>query len=157
MGFWVVTNQGFATKIGTWGYDRGKRAHTIANKVEAFKEELSDRLRYAQIENNKATKVILSRDSKETFAYVDPPYIDTDQGHYGGYTEKHFKEDLEALASMKGKFLLSSYPSDILTEYINKHGWKTIHIDKMLSASNGATASKRSRKVEVLTANFDIS
>lgn len=23
--FWIVTNQGFACKIGTWGYDKGKR------------------------------------------------------------------------------------------------------------------------------------
>ena len=39
--FWVVTNQGFACKIGTWGYDRSKAAHRLTNKVEAFKEELS--------------------------------------------------------------------------------------------------------------------
>jgi len=154
--FWVVTNQGFSCKIGTWGYDRSKRAKTIANKVEAFKEELSDRLRLTQIEQNEAPKVITSRDTENTFVYADPPYIDTNQGHYGGYTHEHFRRDLDALAGMKGKFLLSTYPSEILTEYIEKYGWKTVHIEKMLSASNGAKLTKRKRKIEVLTANYDI-
>ena len=101
--FWVVTNQGFSCKIGSWGYDREKRAVTIANKVAAFKEDLTDRMRYTQIEQNDAHKVILSRDTPETFVYVDPPYIDTNQGHYGGYTHEHFKRDLDALVGMQGK------------------------------------------------------
>ena len=118
----MVTNQGFSCKIGTWGYDRNKRAYTVQNKIDSFAEELSLRLKYTQIESNQAHKVIESRDTKETFAYVDPPYIDTNQGHYGGYTHEHFKRDLNTLAAMQGKFLLSTYPSDILSEYTNMHG-----------------------------------
>ena len=154
--FWVVTNQGFSCKIGTWGYDRDKRAKTIQNKVDQFQEELSERMKYTQIEQNDAHKVIKSRDTDKSFAYVDPPYIDTDQGHYGGYTHEHFRRDLDALANMKGKFLLSTYPSDILKEYIDKYGWHTRTIEKTLSASNGAKLLKRKKKVEVLTANYKI-
>lgn len=154
--FWVVTNQGFSCMIGTWGYDREKRAHTVQNKIDVFNEELSTRLRYVQIEQNDADKVIASRDSADTFVYADPPYIDTDQGHYGGYTHEHFRRDLDALSALKGKFLLSSYPSDILNEYIAKYGWHTIHIDKALNAGNGAKLATRSRKTEVLTANYEI-
>ncbi len=154
--FYVVTNQGFSCKIGTWGYDRNKRAYTVQNKIDSFAEELSLRLKYTQIESNQAHKVIESRDTKETFAYVDPPYIDTNQGHYGGYTHEHFKRDLNTLAAMQGKFLLSTYPSDILSEYTNMHGWYTIEVKKTLSASNGATVRKRKQKTEVLTANYKI-
>lgn len=154
--FYVATNQGFSCKIGTWGYDRNKRSTTIQNKIDAFTEQLANRLKYVQIEQNHAHKVISSRDSEDAFAYADPPYIDTDQGHYGGYTEEHYRRDLDALAAMKGKFLLSSFPSDILTEYTDKYGWQTIEVDKMLSASNGRTLKKRKRKVEVLTANYSI-
>jgi DNA adenine methylase len=154
--FWVVTNQGFSCKIGSWGYDRDKRAKTIANKVEAFKEELSERMRYTQVEQNDAHKVIGSRDTIDTFVYADPPYIDTNQGHYGGYTHEHFRRDLDALVAMKGKFLLSTYPSAVLDEYIKKHSWFTRPIDKPLSAGNGADYSKRKRKIEVLTANYPI-
>lgn len=154
--FWVVTNQGFSCRIGTWGYDRDKRARTIQNKIDAFQEELSDRMRYTQIECNEAHKVIESRDTEATFFYVDPPYIDSNQGHYGGYTHEHFRRDLDALSRVKGKFLLSSYPSEILDEYVAKNGWHTVYVDKALSAGNGNTMEKRKRKVEVLTANYEI-
>lgn len=154
--FWVVTNQGFSCRIGTWGYDRDKRARTIQNKIDAFQEELSDRMRYTQIECNEAHKVIESRDTESTFFYVDPPYIDSNQGHYGGYTHEHFRRDLDALTKVKGKFLLSSYPSEILDEYTAKNGWCSVSVDKALSAGNGNTLEKRKRKVEVLTANFEI-
>ncbi len=154
--FYVVTNQGFSCKIGTWGYDRAKKAHAVQNKIDSFGEELSDRLKYVQIECNDAHKVISSRDSDDTFAYVDPPYVDSDQGHYGGYTDEHFRRDLDALASMKGKFLLSSYPSATLEEYVNKHGWQTISIRKLLAAGNGRKLKSRKYKEEVLTANYAI-
>lgn len=154
--FWVTTNQGFACRIGTWGYDRERQAFSIQNKIDAFQEQLSDRLRYTQIEQNEAHKVILSRDSIDTFIYADPPYIDTDQGHYGGYTHEHFRRDLTALSEVKGKFLLSSYPSDILNEFVQKHGWQTLPFEKTLNAANGAKSPK-GKKIEVLTANYDIS
>lgn len=154
--FWIVTNQGFACKIGSWGYDRDKRAITIQNKIDKFQEELSDRLRYVQIEQNDANKVIKSRDCVDAFFYVDPPYIDSNQGHYGGYAEEHYKRDLDCLTNIEGKFLLSSYESDILNEYTKANGWHTIKHEKMLSASNGRVVGKRKKKIEVLTANYPI-
>jgi len=153
--FWVVTNQGFASRIGSWGYDRDKQAHTVQNKIDAFQEQLTDRLRYTQIEQNDAHKVILSRDSIDAFIYADPPYVGSDQGHYGGYTDVHFDRDLNALSSIKGKFLLSSYPSLLLNAYIKKHGWRTREFEKTLNASNGAVGVK-GKKIEVLTANYDL-
>lgn len=153
--FWVVTSQGFAAKVGSWGFDnKGKTMATkIANKVEAFSEELSDRLRLVSIEATDAHKVITSKDSEQTFVYVDPPYINTNQGHYGGYMEEHFRRDLDALANMTGKFLLSTYPSEILTEYIDKHGWYSKEVVKSLSAAKSKNGT-RGKKVEVLTANY---
>lgn len=100
--------------------------------------------------------MIESRDSDESFIYVDPPYIDSNQGHYGGYTAEHFKRDLNALKTIKGKFLLSSYPSEILNDYIKENNWYSIEIDKVISAGNGAMVSERKRKIEVLTANYPI-
>lgn len=152
--FYVVTNQGFSCKIGTWGYDRNKRAFTVQNKIDSFAEDLSFRLKYTQVESNQAHKVIASRDTVDTFVYADPPYIDTNQGHYGGYTHEHFRRDLDAFVNMEGKFLLSTYPSDILAEYINKYNWNSKEFTKTLSASNGAILKNRKQKIEVLTGNF---
>ncbi len=156
--FYIVTNQGFLHKVGTWGYDKMcKTAVIFKNRIDQFEECLSNRLSRTQIEQSEAHKVISSRDTLDTFVYADPPYINSEQGHYGGYTEKHYRRDLGALAVMKGKFLLSSYTSGILDEYIDKHGWHSLSIDNPLSAKRATGINKRDRKMEVLTANYPIS
>lgn len=40
---------------------------------------MSERLRFTQIEQNQAHKVIQSRDHEDAFFYCDPPYIGTNQ------------------------------------------------------------------------------
>lgn len=155
--FWVVTNQGFATKIGTWGYDRkGAMPKKVTNKIEAFKEHLEDRMRYTTIDSDDAVKIIKTHDCDTAFVYVDPPYVGSNQGHYGGYTEGHFEELLLTLSSLKGRFLLSSYPSEILERFIQEYDWTSKAITKSLSANKVSNGTKRGTKTEVLTANFKI-
>jgi DNA adenine methylase len=155
--FYVVTNQWFACKVGSRGYDREKKtAHTIQNKIDNFKDTMTERLRYTQIEQNEAYKVIQSRDGVDAFIYADPPYINTNCGHYWGYLEEHFIRDLEVLATIKGKFLLSNFPSDILTEYVKKYNRYTKTIDKPLTAGNRYKSGQGKRKQEVLVANYPI-
>lgn len=99
---------------------------------------------------------MLSRDCADAFHYIDPPYVGSDCGHYGGYTDEYFKRDLSAIETLEGKFLLSSYPSALLAEYTARNGWRTKVIEKTLCASNGAIADRRKIKYEVLTANYQI-
>lgn len=154
--FWVGTIQGFSNKIGSWRStsvgNNGKESRLLFNKKSAFNKELSERLKHIQIENKDACELIRNMDSEETFFYVDPPYVDSNQGHYGGYTQEHFDRLLEMLAGIKGKFLLSSYPNERLLEMTAKCGWWTNPIDMSLSASN----TKGKRKVEMLTWNYEI-
>lgn len=152
--FWVCCIQGYANKIGSWrgSSTRVKEALLCFNKKEAFKIDLSERLKFTQIECVDATSLILSKDTPDTFFYIDPPYVDSNQGHYGGYTQEHFNKLLEALQSIKGKFLLSSYPNAKLEQQTALNGWYSKAIDKALSASS--VAGKR--KIEMLTANYRI-
>ncbi len=153
--FYIATNMGFSSSIGSWGYDKySKRLKSFQNRKMAFDESICQRLQGAQIECNDACKVIQSRDTVDTFHYVDPPYINSDQGHYGGYTEEDYKRLLDCLSKVKGKFLLSSYPSDILSEYTKRNGWHTLVFDKPLSAGKATSEKGRNRKIEVLTANY---
>ena len=76
-------------------------------------------------------------------------------GHYDGYSLSDYRELLDTLAGIKGKFLLSSYPSEILTEYTLKHGWHTKSFDMRISV-NAKHETKNQRKTEVLTANYPI-
>ena len=96
------------------------------NGWHQIKKVFHDRLKHVQIECNNALKVIQSRDMDTAFHYVDPPYPETDMGHYGGYTLDNFKELLSVLATIKGKFLLSSYDYPILAEFAQKNGWHQI-------------------------------
>lgn len=154
---WVLSSQSFSSILGSsWGYDKGKRTTTrkISNKREAFTEELAIRLQDAQIECADALYIIQSRDGANSFFYCDPPYYNSNCGHYDGYTIDDFERLLQQLASVKGKFLLSSYPSELLTKYVKANGWY------QWSLESGVTVNKKSgymkRKIEVLTANFPI-
>lgn len=152
--FWILTNQGFVSKIGSWGYE--KEGVGLVKKLESKKVEfdrsIRTRLERTQIECNDALKVINSRDTARTFHYVDPPYYNSNMGHYDGYTEDNYRELLETLANVKGKFLLSNYRSELLKSYIDRHKWHIMYYEKQLSASD----TKSKRKIEVLVANYDI-
>ncbi|NMR34924.1 hypothetical protein HIO71_12080 [Chryseobacterium aquaticum] len=50
--------------------------------MDAFGINLAQRMRYTQIEQNDACKVIKSRDTEKSFFYCDPPYINTNMGFY---------------------------------------------------------------------------
>jgi DNA adenine methylase len=133
--FWVGTIQGFSNKIGSWrsATQRSKESTLNYNKKEAFTEDLCKRLELTQIECKDALELILKQDSVDTFFYIDPPYVGANQGHYGGYTQEHFNALLDVLSNIKGKFLLSSYPNEILDVYRSKYNWYSSDKDMALS------------------------
>lgn len=154
---WVLSVQSFVAKLdGPWGYDRSKPTTSvkIANKRESFTEDLAIRLQDAQIECADALYIIQSRDSADSFFYCDPPYYNSDCGHYDGYTIEDFERLLQTLSAIKGKFLLSSYPSPILQKYAKEHKWHMWSLETGVSIN--AKSGYLKRKVEVLTANYPI-
>lgn len=154
--FFILTNLGFSGRIGSFGcYTQGQKALGWERKKLLINEELRNRLLGVQIECTDALKILKLRDTVETFHYVDPPYFNSNMGHYKGYTESDFRELLETLGELKGKFILSSYPSDILDVFVKKHGWYQKEIIQRISA-NRIKSSKQGLKVEVLTANYPI-
>jgi DNA adenine methylase len=158
--FWVQCNQSFSSKINSgWAYARKKNSceKKIDNNKLRFKTVFKERLKYVQIECNNALQVIVSRDCPESFFYVDPPYPESNQGHYAGYTLEHFKNLLDILSQIKGKFLLSSYDYPILTEYANKYCWNQHKKEMLVSATLSSVSGKREKKkVEVFTTNYPI-
>jgi len=153
---WTLANQSFASMLGgTWRCDikDSSTAKRLKNKRNNFTDDCARRLEQTQIENNDAIKVINLWDSKDSFFYCDPPYFNSDMGHYKCYTEKDFENLLQTLSKIKGKFLLSSYPSEILEKYTRKYKWHTKKIEGMhVSVSLG----KQKTKTEVLTGNYEI-
>jgi DNA adenine methylase len=156
--FYIATNMGFGCRIGSWGFDKyGKRAKAFLNKKLRFDDSIFERLKTAQVENSDAIKIVDLYDVPDAWFYVDPPYINSHMGHYAGYSENDYRQLLERLSLIKGKFLLSSYPSDILEEFILKNGWFIKHFDKPLTAKKGVLGKARDkRKTEVLVANYPL-
>jgi DNA adenine methylase len=152
---WVLSTQSFSAQLdGSWGYDKTEDTTTkkISNKREEFTEELALRLQHVQIECADALYIIKSRDTSDSFFYCDPPYFNSDCGHYDGYSEQDFANLLDALATIKGRFMLSSYPSPILQRYTKANGWHMFSIEQQVSVN--AKSGYLKRKQEVITANF---
>ena len=153
---WTLAAQSFSSALdGTWGYDVSKNTTSkkIANKRESFTEQYAIRLQNVQIECTDALRIIRSRDTETSFFYCDPPYYNSDCGHYDGYTIDDFEALLKTLSNIKGKFLLSSYHSPILTQYTQKQGWQQKGYTSKVSVNKGGNGKE---KVEVLTANYPI-
>jgi len=153
---WVLATQGFASILdASWGYDKIKRttSQKVQKKREAFTEELACRLQDVQIECTDAVRIIRSRDHEDAFFYVDPPYFNSNCGHYEGYTELMFEELLNTLSDIEGTFLLSSYPSEILSRFVKEQGWYQSSREMGVSVNRGMSGKK---KVEVFTANYQI-
>lgn len=154
---WVLSTQSFSSQIdSSWGYDKSKNTTTkkIVNNRDRFTQEMELRLENVQIESTDALRIIKSRDSDQAFFYCDPPYYNSDCGHYDGYSIDDFENLLKTLSEIKGKFLLSSYPSPILQQYAKTHNWH------MWSVESGVSVNIKSgyikRKIEVLTSNYPI-
>lgn len=156
---WVLAAQSFSSMLdGSWGYDKAKgtTSQKINNRRNDFTIDYAVRLQNVQVESTDALRIIRSRDFQDAFFYCDPPYFNSDCGHYDGYTKEDFEMLLKTLSSIEGKFLMSSYPSEILTQYTNDNNWYTKTLEQTVSvANNNGKAGKK--KIEVLTANYDLS
>lgn len=154
---WVLSSQSFSAMLdGAWGYDKteNRTSKLIQARKERFTEDLAIRLQNVQIESSDARYIIRSRDSKDSFFYCDPPYYNSDCGHYDGYSLEDFEGLLSDLAGIKGKFLLSSYPSESLLKAVKANGWHLWSLEQKVTVN--AKSGYLKRKVEVLTANYPI-
>jgi DNA adenine methylase len=154
---WALATQSFSAMLdGSFGYDisRGRTSKVIAAKRAGFTEEYAIRLQNVTLECADALYIIKSRDAEGSLFYCDPPYFNSNCGHYDGYSEADFEALLTTLSSIKGKFLLSSYDSEILKRFTAKFGWPQVRKEMMVSVN--AKGKNGKRKIEVLTSNFTL-
>ncbi|MEA5461545.1 DNA adenine methylase [Arcicella sp. LKC2W] len=118
----VLTQQSFLNILGnSWRFDHTRNiASTFQNKKDMFDERYLKRFERTQIFCRDANRVLLNMDCPEAFHFIDPPYINTNCGHYEGYTEDDFKTLLSTCEKIEGKFLLTTFPSEILSGYENR-------------------------------------
>lgn len=114
-----------------------------------------ERLKRVLILNRGALDVIRQQDGPDTLFYIDPPYLHETRATTSDYacemTREQHGELLQALAAIKGKFLLSGYRSALYDEAAAGQGWNRHDFDLPNHAAAGE--SKR-RMTECVWVNF---
>ena len=131
--------------------DNDRMVRKFHNK-SALLECTADALRNAYIMNHDSITAARKFDTARTVHYFDPPYINTDQGHYRGYTAGDFARLLEFCGECKGRFILSHYDNPQLIAAAEKHGWEIRRIDMRFSAN--AKVKQARKRTELLVYNF---
>ena len=152
---WALANQCYSSILGSsWGYNLKNNTGSVRlnNKRNKFSIELAQRLERVQIECTDGLELITKFDNSNVFFYIDPPYFNSNKGHYRNYSESDFERLLVSLSSIKGKFLLSSYPSALLDKYVKENNWFIKEMDMSLSVVARYNTGKRKR--EVLVGNY---
>lgn len=154
--FWVHTNMSFGKQLhnGFAFCNSERAANAASNKRSAFTATLSGRLDRVEIFNRDAIDFIRLKDRPETFFYLDPPYPESDAGHYD-HMKGVYYELLELLPTLKGRWLLSSYPSGHLEAFRQELKCNFRDISQRISAANNRT-TEQGTKTECLTWNYSL-
>lgn len=157
---WVVTNMSFfGSPAGGWIWENGTSGSHSGVVIDGYRNQFTrkvhDRLKYVQISCRDALKVIAQRDSADTFFFLDPPYPGTEQKHYDGFSFDDLERLLQLLTTIKGKFLLCNYPSDLLERYVTENSWNSKTLDMAVRVANRATGGRK-RKQELMVYNYNI-
>ena len=108
-----------------------------------------ERLAGVVVLNRDAVSVMSAHDGEETLHYVDPPYIlstrtDAAADYAHEMSDKQHDELLEFLRTLKGRVILSGYPSEKYDQALS--GWRRVQ--------RKALADGASPRVEVLWMNW---
>jgi DNA adenine methylase len=112
------------------------------------------RLKRVAILNRPAVEVIRQQDGPRTLFYCDPPYLHETRETTGEYahemTVEQHEELLETLAGVKGRFLLSGYPSELYDRWAQRCGWRR---EEKLIDNKASGKREKEKKVEVVWRN----
>ncbi len=136
-----------------WKYDAAgrERMYTLWDwyALPEWIVEAAERLRKVQIERSPALEVIKRFDNRDTFIYLDPPYL---LGTRNRKQYRHEMDDsdheelLEAVKQSHAWIMISGYESDMYNSYLQ--GW---HKAYFKSCADGGRARK-----EVVWMNYEI-
>ena len=112
------------------------------------------RLRRVTILNRDALKVIRQFDAPHTLFYLDPPYLHATRSTLYEYGEQEMSgqqhvELLQLLLTLKGKVMLSGYPSQLYDRTLA--GWEIVDFDL---PNNSSFGPNKDRMTERIWCNF---
>ena len=150
---YVNCNQSFATQLNNgWGFGVISQNHAKVwqSRLSNLKQTL-ERLQEVYVESDDAIKVIQRWDSPQTLFYCDPPYINTNQGHYSGYTQDDFVDLVETLDSIQGSFVLSTYENEAIPAYWERFEFKALNSSaKSIGDKSSVGTRENSERTELV-------
>ncbi|MEG1414951.1 MAG: DNA adenine methylase [Mucinivorans sp.] len=152
---WALSKLSFASQLGgSFGFDlSGTTAKKVRNAKDNFSEMLCRRLDRVTIENQDALRVIARYDCTGAFHFVDPPYVGSDCGHYANtFGDDDLLALLELLSGLKGKFMLTMFPNEVIKGYIDRYGWLLHRVERTITASKSAAG--RRKQEEWIVCNY---
>ncbi len=145
--FFVLARFSFSGLVGSsFGIDVTASKGGMVQKASAYQgvigilPKLSERMVSVLIENRDFRDIISLYDTEETLFYVDPPYL-PETRKSGAYQHELTTDDhrdlIEILRHIKGKAMLSGYPSDLYDSL----GWHKREWDVCCKAAGRTRAS----------------
>lgn len=151
----ALSKMSFAGQLeNTFGFDKSMSRHPkkIFYAKDAFNLSLKERLECVTIEQDDAMKVLERFDTSEAFHFIDPPYVGSNMGHYKDmFNEQNLLELLDVCVRLKGKFMLTMYPNEVIKEFVDRNSWNIHSVDRQISACK---ASARRRQEEWMVTNY---
>ncbi|SMO84909.1 DNA adenine methylase [Balnearium lithotrophicum] len=155
----ITVVQSFSGTRNSWGYYiSANNRKTSSTRWLPFLRKLNQirkRLSTVQIECLDFRKVIEKYDTPNTLFYLDPPYVQKEHYYRIGFTEKDHRDLAEILKNIKGKFVLSYYPCELVEKLYKGFNWHTKEVSK---PSYGVTVyskvRSRPRGTELLIKNY---
>lgn len=121
---------------------RGMNEHVAAWLTAVDKlTDIHSRLRRVELRSIDFESFIKTYDHKDMVCYADPPYLEETRSLKNAYdfemSINDHKRLLKILAKIKGKFILSGYPSSLYNQFAGKYNWEytVIEIDNKASSS----------------------
>lgn len=152
---WVLSNLGFSGLFSSsfsFARGTGKKTTKIINAKERFNEDLQQLLECCTIEQDDAFAVIQRYDTPETFHFIDPPYVGFNMGHYNSmFSKEDMQRLLELLIRIKGKFMLTMYPDEMISQYVDANSWRIHKVERCVTAAN----VKRRKQEEWMILNYE--
>jgi DNA adenine methylase len=115
--------------------------------------QVATRFAAVLLENVTWEEVVTKHDGERTFFYCDPPYVHSTRNKPAYYRHEMTDEDhvalLDRLQSVKGRVMLSGYPSKLYQDRLG--GWRRVGFDVVCSSS---PKEKKPINKEVLWMNY---
>lgn len=131
-----------------------EQASAWLNSIEGLPSAHA-RLKRVVILNKPALEVIKQQDGPRTLVYADPPYLHETRVTTGEYEHEMTEADhaalLNVLGDIKGRFILSGYPSGLYEAAELRNGWRHVDFD---IANHSSSAKKKKRAIERVWLNF---